>query len=152
MLPVIGKLVSMLPSAKNLISAKTSAIAVRLGMSTSKITASSLASLARQNKVTAALIAYEVYGIGSDIVNEIAASDPELASIIENLSLKEDVIDDTTSASDIIKFAEEFEVIQKAADNVGGMDALINLRTALSMSTETLALFLQVKELGKVLR
>jgi glutaredoxin-related protein len=121
-------------------------------MSASKISAESLASLARKNKVTAALIAYELYGAGSEIVDSMSQSDPELARIIENLTLKEDRIDETTSASDIVKFAEEFETIQSAADTVGGMDALVNLRAALQMSNETIALFLQVKELGKVLR
>jgi hypothetical protein len=34
-----------------------------------------------------------------------------LARIIENLILKEDRIDEITSASDIVKFVEEFEII-----------------------------------------
>jgi hypothetical protein len=41
----------------------------------------------------------------------MSQSDPELARIMENLTLKEDRIDETTSASDIVKFAEEFETI-----------------------------------------
>jgi hypothetical protein len=34
-----------------------------------------------------------------------------LARIIENLILKEDRIDEITSAFDIVKFVEEFEII-----------------------------------------
>jgi hypothetical protein len=149
MLPIIARLVSSLPSAVTLVATKAPQLAARLGIASSKISVTSLANLAKRNKFTAALIAYELYGPASELVQEMMESDPELAKILESLAFQEDKVDDTNGVNDITKFSEEFETITQAMGSVGGLDNLLTLRNALSLSDSTYALFIQVREMKR---
>jgi hypothetical protein len=147
MLPVIAKLAKMLPTLSSIKATQAARLAGRLGISAAKVTPASLTTLIRQNKVAAAFVAYEVYGAGSDIVREMAASDAELARIIETLSFSPDVVKDTENVNQIGNFADEFSVITRAADQIGGVDALLNLRAALALDNSHYQLYLQVRDM-----
>lgn len=150
MLPVISKLISLLGKSSSLIASKTSPLALRLGLSSGKINAASLAKLARTNKVSAAFIAYEVFGGGSEIVEEMRQADAELLTIIETLGFKPDVVDDSTGVQDIAKFNDEFELIAKAARAVGGMDDLLRIRQALVLPNDVYVLYAQVSSMKNI--
>jgi hypothetical protein len=149
MLPVVQKLVSLLPRASSLITSKSAPLAARLGMESAKISAKSLATMARNNKVTAAFIAYELYGAGSEIVEEMRQADATLADIIDQLGYTPDEVSDTESVSEIGRFSEEFATITRAADALGGLDNLVAVRKALALSNPTYQLYLQTRELSR---
>jgi len=147
----IQALIRQLPSAGKLIASKANALAVRLGIASSKISVDSLIKLARTNKISAAFIAYELYGVGSDIVEEMRRSDPQLSSIIETLAFSADAVDDTSSVTDISKFRDEFQLITDASDNIGGLDELLKIREAIALSDDTYKLYVQMRDMKSAL-
>lgn len=149
MLPVVRKLISMLPKSGAMITSNKAKIAARLGLGAASVSAKSLARLAANNKATAAFIAYELYGAGSEIVGEMQQADEELSEIIATIGFVPDKVADSDSANDIIDFTEEFQLITNAARSAGGLDNLIELRAALSLSNETYDLYVRTRELHR---
>jgi hypothetical protein len=149
MLPVVSKLTGMLPAAASLIASRAPAIAARLGIATAKVSTNSLITMAKKNKITAAFIAYELYGAGSEIVREMAEADAAIADIVEQLGYQPDVVSETTSVNDIALFSEEFATIRDAADAVGGLNNLVRIRKALELSPATYQLYLTTREMAR---
>jgi precorrin-2 methylase len=141
----------MLPGMSKIVAEKSAKIAARLGIATSKVTADGLANMVRKNKVTAAFVAYELFGAGSEIVQELAAQDEQLAKIVETLGYEPDKVSDTENVIDITKFGEEFATIRDAAEAVGGLANLVSIRKALTLDEKTYQLFLQFREMSRQL-
>jgi hypothetical protein len=146
----VTKLVALLPEAGALVATRASAIAARLGIAQSKVNPKTLIQMVRKNKVAAAFVAYELYGAGSEIVSEMAASDAELGRIIETLGYQPDVVKDTTNVNNISQFVEEFETITHASDAVGGLDRLIAIRKALTFDNDMFELYMNVREMRNI--
>lgn len=114
-----------------------SRIAARIGTAASP---SAIMATVKANPVTAGLVAVELWGAGSDIVKEMSAASPEVAEAVSAIGYRPDSGDASVDEG-LGKFDDEFQLLEQAADILGGFDNFITLRNALKCDDQVVTLY-----------
>lgn len=126
----------------------------RLNLAAAEATPSKIIAAAKANKLSAALVMYEMYGIGDDLLTKMMAEDPSIKAAIEAigepLDHQSSKLSDGT-LSELVQNDDELEIISKAAGIMGSLDRLIALRQALAISSTTYALYRHTRAVGRKL-
>lgn len=131
-----------------------SRVAKRLNLAAAEATPSKIIAAAKANKLSAALVMYEMYGIGDDLLTKMMAEDPSIKAAIEAIGGS---LDHNTSKlsdgtlSELVQNDDELEIISKAAGIMGSLDRLIALRQALAIPSTTYALYRHTRAVGRKL-
>lgn len=105
----------------------------------------------RNNKVLTALVLMDLGTEGAELLAEMAANDQEIAEMVSRYGVVNDPVKEDTSAN-LAEQADEMQVITNAANSVGGLQALHNLRRALSLSEDHYKLYDNLKILSRTVR
>lgn len=103
----------------------------------------------RNNKLMTALVLMELGTEGSEYLSELAANDKEVADMIARYGVENDIVDKST-ISDLASQVDEMACITNAANAVGGLDALHNLRRSMKLPEETFKLYDQLRLFRRV--
>lgn len=114
-----------------------SRIAARIGAAANP---AAIMAAVKDNPVTASLVAAELWGAGSDIVKEMAAASPVVAEAVSAIGYRPDS-GDASVDDGLSKFDDEFQVLERAADILGGFDNFIALRNALKCDDQVVTLY-----------
>lgn len=124
------------------------ALVARLGLRSAPSLAR-LKDMALANPLTAGLVIAEVYGITSSEYATFLREHEDLREQLELFTFQPDSVDDTTSATDITRFSEEFGVISQAVNQLGSFERLMTLRRALEMPQDVIQLYANMRILSK---
>lgn len=124
------------------------ALVARLGLRSAP-SLSRLKDMALANPLTAGLVIAEVYGVTSSEYSNFLREHEDLREQLELFTFQVDAVDDTTSASDITRFTEEFSVISQAVNQLGSFERLMTLRRALEMPQDVIQLYANMRILSK---
>lgn len=91
------------------------------------------------NPAMAVLVAVELWGAGSDIVGEIAKESHDAAQALAAIGYKPDAGDETSD--NISRYEDEFAVLERASDILGGFDNFIAVRNALKCDDVVVTLY-----------
>lgn len=114
-----------------------SRIAARIGTAASP---AAIMAAVRANPLLVGMVAVELWGAGSDIVKEISAASPEMAEAISAIGYRPDSGDASVDGG-LGKFDDEFQLLEQAADILGGFDSFITLRNALKCDDQVVTLY-----------
>jgi len=109
------------------------------------LTASQLFRQVKENPTTAALALLEIGEVGAPLLDELLARNPQLRALMGLGQAVDDANTTFGGPQDIVKFHDEFAVIDQAARSVGGMTKLLVLKRALEMPVEVYKLREQVR-------
>lgn len=112
-------------------------IAARIG---SAANPTAIMATIKANPVMASLVAVELWGAGSDIVSEMASASPEMGEALSAIGYKPDSGDSAADGA-VAKFDDEFEILERASDLLGGFDNFLTLRNALKMDDAVVTLY-----------
>lgn len=110
---------------------------------------SRLKDMALANPLTAGLVIAEVYGIGSQEYKNFLAEHADLKEQLELFSFQVDEIADTSSATDITRFKEEFHVITNAVNQLGSFERFVALRRALELPQDVVQLYSSMRSMSR---
>lgn len=145
----ITRLTPVLTSAP---ASRLAQIGLRLGLSATKATAENILRLVKNNKITAALVAWEVFGVADELVQAFMKDEPSLKSLKDPfLDWKPDEMpeDGTDPGS---KMDDELLVLSAAVAKMGSLEAVLNLKRALELSPAVFVHYRERRELGRKLR
>lgn len=131
------------------------AVGRRIGLAATDVTASNIIKSAMSNKLTAALVVYEVYGAGSELLKKFMKADPEIEKAIGALST--DVSKHKVSAlsthslEEIVQHDDELQILSDAVRVVGSIERLLVLRQALALPDITYQTYRHTKAVGRSL-
>jgi len=128
--------------------AQTANVAKRIGMS-SGVSAKRIADVAKQNKLTAAFVLFEMGTAGASLLADLSAEDSEVARLVEMFDTESDKVSETESVSDLPKFNNEFKWISDAIRVAGSFERLVNLKKALDLDYDTYKLYYAARETGR---
>lgn len=114
-----------------------SRIAARIGTAASP---AAIMAAVKANPVTASLVAVELWGTGSDIVKEMSAASPDVAEALSAIGYRPDPGDAAVDEG-LGQFDDEFQLLERAADILGGFDSFITLRNALKCDDQVVTLY-----------
>lgn len=98
------------------------------------------------NKITTALVLLELGDVGYDLLKEMGEADADVAEMISRYGVTNDPVEEGTAANLALQ-ADELRCITDAANSVGGLSALHNLRRALGLDEKHYKLYDTVKSL-----
>lgn len=121
----------------------------RPGMSIENIVAA-----VKANPLTAALVIMEMGDAANEIASLVSEVDPEVGQHLVNMGFSVDPIpaDGLISFADLARYQDDVAAIDSVARDVGGIAALVRLRTVLAMSDAHFDMYFQVKELARAIR
>lgn len=102
----------------------------------------------KNNPVTASLVAVELWGTGSDILKEMSAASPAVAEAVSAIGYRPDPGDESVDNS-LGKYDDEFQLLEQAADILGGFDNFITLRNALKCDDQVATLYANLNRTWK---
>lgn len=114
-----------------------SRIAARIGTAA---TPAAIMAAVKANPATATLVAVELWGAGSDILKEVSAASHDVAEALSAIGYRPDSGDASVDEG-LGKFDDEFQLLERAADILGGFDSFITLRNALKCDDEVVTLY-----------
>lgn len=124
--------------------------ATRIGMDASKATLSGVVRAAAANKMTTALVLWEMGAAGAEVLGELAATDPEVKDLVVTLEASvADSVSANPGVSSILQMEDEFKAISVAVGICGGWERFEAMIKALSTDQATRAMFLTVKRMGR---
>lgn len=122
--------------------------AARAGLS-GRVSASKLAQMVKNNKMTAAFVLYETGSVGADLLAELAAQDAEIAKVVELFGMEPDSVSETESVTELYKFEDEFDIISTAVRQFGSFDRALAVRQAMALDPSVWKLYYQARETGR---
>lgn len=126
-------------------------IGARLSLSAAKSTASNILRLVKENKTSALLVLYEVFGAADDLVKKFFNEDPSVEAIIGLWSgYKVDPVPEDLSAKEAI-LDDEMRTISTAVSLHGGLSKLVALKKALELSPAHFDEYARRRENGRSL-
>ena len=108
-------------------------------------TAESVVAAMKANPLTAAFVIYETYGIGNEMLQELLAEDSALRETFEALTYKQDVVTDDIKVSDLPKFADEFDLIERGIAYFGSLNRYLEMKRVLEVHSDVVRLYMAVK-------
>lgn len=126
-------------------------IAQRIGVA-GTASAGRLANLAKSNKLTTAIILWEMGDMGAELLNEMVAEDAEVKRLVELFGSEPDVVEDTESVTDITRFSDEFAIISDAINHVGTYERLLTIKKALALPDDVFKLYYTTRSMAAGLR
>jgi len=120
-------------------------IAAKIG---SVASPSAILQAARNNPLTAGLLFWEAGDAGKEFYDQLVAEKPELQEPLARLTFKADDISNGF-VPDLIKYKDEMELIDDASRSVGGFEALVRLKQALSLDERFLQMHAALRVMGR---
>lgn len=124
-------------------------IATRIGTAANP---SAILAAMKNNPVTTVLVGAELFGTASDFVKSVVASHPEITQLIDRISdidYKPDGFESIDDAkSGLVRYKDEFDLIEQCSRFLGGRDNLLKLRNLLKVSDDVFHLHEQVVQMG----
>jgi len=134
--------------ARRLVPAQVATVATRTGITGG---AGRIFAAMKNNKVMTALVLMELGSEGAELLSEMAASDKEIADMLERYGFTTDPVDAGTR-DNLATQVDEMQSITDAANSVGGLRNLHLLRRVLSFSEDHFKLYDQLKVLAGSVR
>lgn len=147
-------------------------IAPRLSLSTAKATADNVIRVVKNNKISTALVAYELWGPASDILKDVIGSDEQAKQIIEAVKRADAHPSAPTSTPEVISVIadmpitpvppalkyeleeqrDENEMISFAISRLGSLENVETLWRVFHLTPAHFASYRQIRAAGKGLR
>lgn len=105
----------------------------------------------KDNPIMTYLIASDIYGAASPILEMMAAENPEVAAIVEHTEPVSTVAA-TSSVADINEFTDEFANIRTAVAFFGSFERYQEIKRAMTFPAEVDALYIQFRTMARGLR
>lgn len=105
----------------------------------------------KDNKILTALVLMDLGSEGLDILEQMAAADEDVAQLMARYNTTITPVPESLVA-DMAGQMEEFDAIRRAANSLGGLNALHNLRYALRLPEQTYQAYDQASLLAQVVR
>lgn len=123
----------------------------RLGLAAEASTKSRIINVVRNNKISTALLLYELGDAADGLLDEWVDLDPEIQQLIQGLHYVNDDPKKSTSVHDIVNYADEFEVITMAIRQFGSMSRFLAIRRAIGMPEDVISTYMKTRELVAVM-
>lgn len=121
----------------------------RLGM-ISAVPAKILAGM-KDNKLMSALVLMELGTAGYDLLSEMAQEDKEIADMVARYGVTDDPVPESAPV-DAATLRDEMQCITDAANAVGGLTSLHNLRRALGLTADHYKYYDTMRDMSRVIR
>jgi len=123
-------------------------ISARVGRTVNSGNVSTFLRGIQNNKITTAMVLYELGGLGAELLAELRASDPDVNTMIDVLETPP--VDNFVSGefTPVENFEDEFEAISTAITHYGSLERFLRVRRALVVTDETIAYFLRIRQLS----
>lgn len=155
-IPVVARLLALLAKALKRVTVEAfkkapeaaKQIGARLGWAASRATPTNIIAAMKNNKIVTAITLYTLYGIGDDILQEMMAEDAEVAAAVKLFGF----VPDEPEVDHVARnqqMREEYALISDTAARFGGVDVLVQLKQALSLSTDTYIAYKSDRDLFK---
>lgn len=128
---------------------KLTALGARLGLRNPSV--QKVMNVVSSNKLMTALALYELYGIGDEMLAELASADAEIYELVETFGFVPDSVNETDSVLDLGKFGEEFDLLADVISMDGGYLAFLKRRQAYSMPMDVIKLYATVAGMSRKL-
>lgn len=126
-------------------------IGTRLSLSPAKATAGNIIRLVKSNKLTAAMVAFEVFGAADDLVKKFFEAEPAVKDALDPFdNYKVDPV--PASAAQSVDLDDEMATISDAIGRTGSLENLIVLKKAIELSPAHFAEYRRRRENGRRLR
>lgn len=137
----LGVLRRFLTSNPGKLAAASRALGLGAGATAEKILAA-----AKDNPVATALVLLQAGEMGAEALEAVLEEHPEVRGIVDAAS-PVDNAEDYEGLGDMLKFRDEFATLRSAIAIMGGLERFLSVRRALSMSDQTVNMFLQFREM-----
>lgn len=156
----VGEVMKRLPSVAGPVLRKSpealARIGTRLGVDGAKLGVQGILNAAKNNKLTTAMILYELGTEGADLLADLRINDESVDQLVHVLD--QEPVDSVNFAGNsgglngtLGNFTDEFRDLSSAIVHYGSLERFLAVKRALQLDKETIALYIQTRSMGRSL-